>query len=62
MNIRAGYSSKDEIVGRVKKGEMIKSDKQRFPWAHIPVQEGIRKEGWIKIEETGGQKYLKKIK
>ena len=62
MNVRAGYSAKDDIVGRVKKGEIIKSDKQRWPWAHIPVQEGIKKAGWVKIEETGGQKYLKKIK
>jgi SH3-like domain-containing protein len=62
MNIRAGYSAKDDIVGKVRKGEIIHSDKQRYPWAHIPVQTGITHEGWVKIAEVGGKKYLKKVK
>lgn len=55
MNVRAGYSTSSEIVGKVEKGRAIKSTKQKGKWAYIPA-----KKGWICICDSK-HTYLKEI-
>lgn len=61
MNVRAGYTTKAKIIGKVKKGIVLKSTKQRGRWAYFPKQEGLEKAGFICAEAKDGKRYLQKI-
>ena len=55
MNVRDGYTTKADIIGKVEKGRAVKSTKQRGRWAYIPS-----KKGWICIKDDNTT-YLKKV-
>lgn len=55
MNVREGYTTDSEVIGKVEKGRAIKSTKQKGNWAYIPV-----KKGWVCIKDSDTQ-YLKEI-
>lgn len=55
MNIREGYSTSSEIIGKVEKGRAIESSKQKGNWAYIPA-----KKGWICIRDSE-HTYLKEV-
>ena len=61
MNVRDGYTFKAKIIGKIKKGTILESTKQRGKWAYFPKQEGLAKEGFICAVNKDGKRYLQKI-
>ena len=61
MNVRSGYTTKAKIIGKIKKGTILKSTKQRGRWAYFPKQKGLDKAGFICAKAKNGDRYLQKI-
>lgn len=55
MNVRDGYTTSAKIIGKVEKGRVIKSSKQKGNWAYVPA-----KKGWVCIKDSK-LTYLKKV-
>ena len=54
MNVRAGYTTNSQIIGRIEKGRAIRSSRQKGRWAYIPA-----KKGWVCIK-SDTKTYLKR--
>ena len=62
MNVRAGYTTKADIIGGVPKGVTLKSTKQRGRWAYFPKQKGLNKPGFICVKSSDGKtRFLEKL-
>lgn len=61
MNVRSGYTTKAKIIGKIKKGTVLKSTKQRGRWAYFPKQEGLEKAGFICVKTKENERYLQKV-
>lgn len=56
MNVREGYSTKTKVIGRIEKGRVVLSTKQRGHWAYIPA-----KKGWVCVKENDNKRYMKRV-
>lgn len=57
MNIRTGGTTKAEVIGKVKKGTVIKSSKRQGDWVYFPALKG-----WVRrISADRKKKYMKQV-